>query len=332
LDLGGAAAAAFFAHERWSPLGARERGIVVRRLRKPGCGPVATLADELSERIADDPERWAALVDWLERARAFRAWLGDVETVLDPVRAEDVVRRLGLAPLLRPTAADHARDLAAAMAYVGFLLAEAAAQGKRLGAVLDERLLLRSVRQAAGDLDDAVALLTLHAAKGLEFRCVFIAGCNEGLLPLGAAARDWRQEAEERRLFFVGLTRAQDDLELSWLADPQHHAATGEPSRFIGLLPPASLVRYDRGAPAPAATIRPPPGAPVAPRGGEDRALSAWTAGQRVAHPKYGRGTIVRVEGGQVVCTFAVGEKSFAGTFCPLTAEPGESGARATAE
>jgi superfamily I DNA/RNA helicase len=62
---------------------------------------------------------------------------------------------------------------------------------------------------------DRVALLTLHAAKGLEFRAVFIVGLEDGLLPLSFGARDTAAIAEERRLFYVGMTRAKDWLVLS---------------------------------------------------------------------------------------------------------------------
>ncbi len=62
---------------------------------------------------------------------------------------------------------------------------------------------------------DRVALLTLHAAKGLEFPVVFVTGLEDGLLPLRFGAGDAASAAEERRLFYVGMTRAKDQLVLS---------------------------------------------------------------------------------------------------------------------
>jgi superfamily I DNA/RNA helicase len=75
---------------------------------------------------------------------------------------------------------------------------------------------------------DAVTLLTLHAAKGLEFEVVFIAGCERGLLPLrwsGAASSE--DTAEERRLLFVGMTRARSRLLLSYAAHRGRGAGIG---------------------------------------------------------------------------------------------------------
>ncbi len=63
---------------------------------------------------------------------------------------------------------------------------------------------------------DTVTLMTLHNAKGLEFPTVFIAGMEEGLFPLGRAYDDPETLEEERRLFYVGITRAEDKLVLSW--------------------------------------------------------------------------------------------------------------------
>jgi uncharacterized protein (TIGR00375 family) len=84
---------------------------------------------------------------------------------------------------------------------------------------------------------EAVTLLTLHAAKGLEFPIVFLVGCEEGLLPLrlpGSNPTD-DEVAEERRLFFVGLTRAQDRLYVSHVRRRLRHGQEREcvPTRFL---------------------------------------------------------------------------------------------------
>jgi DNA helicase-2/ATP-dependent DNA helicase PcrA len=107
---------------------------------------------------------------------------------------------------------------------------------------------------------DAVTLLTLHAAKGLEFAVVFVAGCERGLLPLwlpgaaGAQAGGTRAGGtqpggtdldEERRLLFVGMTRARTHLFLTCAAERRRHgriSATG-PSPFLAAIPPALLAR-----------------------------------------------------------------------------------------
>jgi superfamily I DNA/RNA helicase len=91
---------------------------------------------------------------------------------------------------------------------------------------------------------EAVLLATLHAAKGLEFKAVFLTGCEEGLLPLAArAALDPAAEqehlAEERRLFFVGLTRAAETLYLCSAGERQGFAGRERqtPSRFLAEIP-----------------------------------------------------------------------------------------------
>lgn len=69
------------------------------------------------------------------------------------------------------------------------------------------------------DDNDKVTLMTLHLAKGLEFRNVFITGLEEGLFPIGEAAFDRDELEEERRLMYVGMTRAKEKLYLSWAAE-----------------------------------------------------------------------------------------------------------------
>lgn len=94
---------------------------------------------------------------------------------------------------------------------------------------------------------DRVSLMTLHASKGLEFDTVFIIGVNHGMIPL--RCKNFEQEEEERRLFFVGITRAENNLELSWYTNPGEPGAIGEPSRYLRMIPEQLLNREDEGKP-----------------------------------------------------------------------------------
>lgn len=83
--------------------------------------------------------------------------------------------------------------------------------------------------------ENAVHLMTLHASKGLEFDYVFIIGMNQGLIPL--RCKSMEQEEEERRLFFVGLTRARKNLELSYYTNPTIPGTFETPSNYLRMLP-----------------------------------------------------------------------------------------------
>jgi len=84
---------------------------------------------------------------------------------------------------------------------------------------------------------DLVRIMTLHSCKGLEFKYVFISGVNEGLIPM--TDRDGDYDYEEMRLYFVGLTRAKDVVELSWYERSSHsgYYVEPKPSRFLKSLP-----------------------------------------------------------------------------------------------
>ncbi len=99
---------------------------------------------------------------------------------------------------------------------------------------LAQSIALLSMIDKTDDSADAVQLATLHAAKGLEFRHVFLVGCEEGLLP-HRDSQDAARLEEERRLMYVGITRAQASLTVTWCARRQQGREwmTREPSRFI---------------------------------------------------------------------------------------------------
>ncbi len=203
--------------------------------------------------------------------------------------------------------AENLRELANAMA-------EATEQGETLEDVLDQAALASDSDQ----YDDTipVSLMTLHSAKGLEFDAVFLAGLEEGLLPHGRSLGSNAEVEEERRLFYVGMTRAKQSLVLSRAV---YRRTYGEerlraalPSRFLAEIPgelieaalgsqsePGETRRYE---PDPEYSenyayrqkTRTPYGA--ASRGAR-RASKDPLIGTRVRHAKYGMGTIIEVEG-----------------------------------
>lgn len=213
------------------------------------------------------------------------------------------------------------------------------AQAEPIRAALTERSIPCAESEEA--TPDAVRLLTLHAAKGLEFRQVFLSGINQGLCPLGHADR-LGDDAEERRLLFVGLTRACDGVEISYHRCPHQVGALGEPSSYLTWLP-AALVDWSDAptlGPAPSPPVLPPPpeSSPPAPAPAPEPSSAApaacgpWQVGQAVRHPRYGQGVIVGISAGTLDCTFGkLGARSFPLALCPLVAVP-KSGASAATE
>jgi DNA helicase II / ATP-dependent DNA helicase PcrA len=203
--------------------------------------------------------------------------------------------------------AENLRELANAMA-------EATEQGQTLEDVLDQAALASDSDQ----YDDTipVSLMTLHSAKGLEFDAVFLAGLEEGLLPHGRALRSNAEVEEERRLFYVGMTRAKQSLVLSRAV---YRRTYGEerlraalPSRFLAEIP-GDLIEAALGSQSePGETRRYEPDPDHAenyvyrqktrtPYGAASRGARRTSKdpliGTRVRHSKYGVGTIIEVEG-----------------------------------
>ncbi|NCA71976.1 MAG: DNA helicase II, partial [Sphingobacteriia bacterium] len=142
--------------------------------------------------------------------------------------------------------------------------------------------------QADGDLD-SVQLMTLHSAKGLEFPIVFLVGLEEGLFPHSLSREDPHRLEEERRLCYVGMTRAMRELYLSHAESRRIYGRedSAAPSRFFNEIPLGLIedVRARGGG-------RRSAPAPVAESNGQSIRL-----GQRVVHPKFGEGVVLGTEG-----------------------------------
>lgn len=110
----------------------------------------------------------------------------------------------------------------------------------------EQRILSGAISNGEEEAEDQTAgvwLMTLHASKGLEFSHVFIIGVNYGLIPLHPAG--FEEEEEERRLFFVGMTRAKDYLELSYYIQPALPRVVPGESRYLQMIPERLVERVD---------------------------------------------------------------------------------------
>ncbi len=214
-----------------------------RYARQRGCGLLAACADlGLASHVAGAPlERLRRFADWVERtavsARSgrdpvalvrdllegsgYRAWL--VKSARDPRGAE---RRL-----------DHVEAL---LDWLG----QAAGEIEGGLEALVERLCLQDLLEREESGGDRVALMTLHAAKGLEFPHVFVVGMEEGLLPHRGSLESGDLD-EERRLAYVGITRARESLTFTHARRRrrQREMHSCEPSRFLDELPGEDLAR-----------------------------------------------------------------------------------------
>ena len=190
-------------------------------------------------------------------------------------------------------------------------------EGGALSDFLDSVALTARAEEPQGEAPEvAVTLMTLHNAKGLEFPTVFLVGLEENLLPHRNSLNRLEDLEEERRLFYVGITRAQDRLYLSYAEERETFGKRDytRPSRFLDDIPEDLLKEVgafgDSAVPV-LSYSRPEP----KPR----TQLSEFKGGERVKHPKFGSGTVVAAMGGEVTVMFpGVGLKKLAVKFAGL--------------
>lgn len=188
--------------------------------------------------------------------------------------------------------------------------------GGTISAFLDEAALMASVDDRAVKAvnqeipEEAVTLMTLHNAKGLEFPVVFVVGLEESLIPHRSSTGSLQEIEEERRLLYVGITRAQEDLFLVHCESRMTFGRTefSRPSRFLEDVPKemtqeidifgqtldvSKLNKYSRQVWTPPATSA-PAGSHAAAQEGNG---ASFRGGEKVTHPKFGSGVVVGISG-----------------------------------
>ena len=256
---------------------------------------------------------WQAAVDTAREARlatrartAVEGFLSLVheldQTLMDAELPEMVESVLGRVPFEEHYAKEGSERAATRMENLGELVnaatyfapgdddEDSAAELTPLAAFLTQASLEAGDSQA-GAGQDSVQLMSLHSAKGLEFPLVFLTGMEDGLFPTQRSVSDPSRLEEERRLAYVGITRAREHLVMTFAESRRLHGSANfnQPSRFLNEIP-AELINDLRPRARAAASY-----SPSAPTLQDDDA--PLRLGQQVSHDKYGLGVVVSCEG-----------------------------------
>ncbi len=169
---------------------------------------------------------------------------------------------------------------------------------KSLSGYLTQVSLVSDIDEWAEEAD-RVTMMTLHLAKGLEFNTVFVAGLEEGLFPIGEASFDEAELEEERRLMYVGMTRAKENLYLSWAAERKIYGKSrwNLQSRFIQEAGFGTSVKLEVSAVSEkryeSRNRYDDDGGYERGRVTEDKSTGAYALGTRVRHQQFGEGKVI---------------------------------------
>ena len=275
------------AEEYVAAYASRERISFADALRRPGDVP------GLAGRSAQAIERFNALIDGLREMAASHPVADLAEAILDRTGYETALAESS--DLQDASRVENLQELVSVAREF-----DGQDSGGSLADFLEQVSLVADADQIPDGADHGgvVTLMTLHTAKGLEFPVVFLTGMEEDVFPHQRSATDEKELEEERRLAYVGITRAMRRLYLTravgrmWWGRPSFHRQ----SRFLGEIP-APLIEWrrdERAATAPAmerAAQRPGVDSPG------NRQVPSLAPGDMVTHDKFGLGSVVSVDG-----------------------------------
>lgn len=241
---------------------------------------------------------------------------------------EDLWNYFSLENHLHPTTASYVEDRICVMDFLEHMTTYQKEQQKNVVEGFSEFLNMASLygtnilKKEIHNENDTVKLMTLHASKGLEFSHVFITGVNYGLIPL--QTKSFEEEEEEQRLFFVGITRAKEHLELSYYTSPGQYRAAPGPSRYLRMIPGNLIEGQEKDRESSATHLQDLKRQILAERAEHKNTNEAVTTQKRrVRHPKYGTGSVVREDDMMITVDFDdYGEKELMKMFSGLEELP----------
>ena len=265
---------------------------------------------------------------------------------------EDLWSYFSLENHLHPTTASYEEDRTYVMDFFTRMITYQKEQQKNVVEGFSEFLNMASLygmnilKKEIHNENDTVKLMTLHASKGLEFSHVFITGVNYGLIPL--QTKSFEEEEEEQRLFFVGITRAKEHLELSYYTSPGQYRAAPGPSRYLRMIPENLIEGQEKDRESSATHLQDLKRQILAERaehielqeagkisGGKNPSANTGTKNisvgnetvttekRRVRHTKYGTGSVVREDDMMLTVDFDdYGEKELMKMFSGLEELP----------
>ncbi len=265
---------------------------------------------------------------------------------------EDLWSYFSLENHLHPTTASYVEDRTYVMDFFTRMITYQKEQQKNVVEGFSEFLNMASLygmnilKKEIHNENDTVKLMTLHASKGLEFSHVFITGVNYGLIPL--QTKSFEEEEEEQRLFFVGITRAKEHLELSYYTSPGQYRTAPGPSRYLRMIPGNLVEGQEKDKESSATHLQDLKRQILAERGehielqeagkisgGKNPSANTGTKNisvgneavttqkRRVRHPKYGTGSVVREDDMMITVDFDdYGEKELMKMFGGLEELP----------
>ena len=269
----------------------------------------------------------------LEFRRQLEQWAQLQEYVSVTELVEEVLDKSGYREMLK---AENTLEAQSRLENIDEFLSvtkhfENVSEDKSLIAFLTDLALISDIDQlneANGNSEDSVVLMTLHSAKGLEFPVVFLIGMEEGIFPHNRSLDDEDEMEEERRLAYVGITRAEEEL---FLTSAQMRTLFGNihvnpVSRFIREIPEELMEMINRRTLHAAASQAKQTGfRTTMALGSAGGGTTVWKVGDKADHKKWGIGTVVSVRGEgedqelDIAFPSPIGIKRLLAKFAPIT-------------